>query len=213
MLKLLLTFCFALALPMGGVAVAQTAAEAEAGSEQPWWVTINKGPVALGLYGFNVDESVPSMRNCEKNDLFFCLDGFTGKDEWNMTGVAYLKASATDEFLGKPVLVAVAIKERITQAVAAETGGPPEQERILAELTRRHGKPAQVWRKNVRLVPSAEPHEYLTAHWDLPEGEICFQGTQLPKKGETTPSGLGYLRYWNNKMRATWSCSRSAMSL
>src|SRR5690606_25934913 len=119
MLKLLLAISCAFLLPM---------AAGEAGAQStpavPWWAAIESPPAQLGLYGFIVDDLIPTVRACGPDDKFFCLAGFKGERKNGLNdGIAYYKASATDSFLGHPVRMAVVLEQSKVLAVVAVTGG------------------------------------------------------------------------------------------
>src|SRR5690606_17077537 len=87
-----------------------------------------------------------------------------------------------------------------------------EQRRILAELTKRHGKPEQVVERNIRLTASGPKHAYLMARWDLPGGEVCFHGVLPPEKNAKEPARQGRIYYSSRSLRGTTNCILSLES-
>lgn len=189
MLKLQLTIGCALLLPLLSAPAAAQATQ-------------------LGLHGFIVDRALPAVvQPCKPREKFLCLH--LVEENWNgvkgNTLVTYANPQV-DEFLGSSVHLMVVHKRRKVRIVVASTRGASEQRRILAELTRRHGKPEQVVERNIRLKASGPKHEYLMARWDLPGGEVCFHGVLPPKKNAKEPARQGHIYYSSKSLRGITNC-------
>src|SRR5690606_6731560 len=189
MLKLLLTIGCALLLPLLSAPAAAQASP-------------------VGIHGFIVDSALPAVvQPCRPKEKFLCLHLL--EENWNGvkgdTLVSYANPQP-DEFLGSSVSLMVVHKRKKVRIVAATTRGASEQRRILAELTKRYGKPEQVVERNIRLTASGPKHAYLMARWDLPGGEVCFHGVLPPEKNAKEPARQGRIYYSSRSLRGTTNC-------